>query len=70
MNHNTKTALRFGVSALIVLLGACAVEPVEIKMAEKTCSAHGGIKYLYAFPTTEVHCRDGFVANNLKAGST
>lgn len=64
-----KNVLRLGVVGLVVLLGACAVDPDEIMVAEKTCETHGGVKFLYAFPKVEVFCKDGFIARNLKAGS-
>ena len=35
MNHKTKTALRFGVSALIVLLGGCSVEQAGTNVDDK-----------------------------------
>ena len=61
--------LHYLVVSVFFILGACAVDPIEIKVAEKTCVEHGGLRFLYAFPTTEVHCKDGFVAKNLRAGT-
>lgn len=44
MNHKSKTALRFGVSALIVLLAAgCSLPDNSDAAGHKACEKHGNL---------------------------
>lgn len=66
MNHKTKTALRFGVSALIVLLGGCSGNEGQVAREKKVCAKNDGfysfIVVVSGVGNTKLFlCRDGSV---------
>ena len=58
------------ISATVLLLSGCAATENEIDAATSSCSTHGGIKYLYSFPWTELHCNDGVIFDTFVSTET